>query len=101
MSNLTEIFDSSKARAAGDDEAAQQYQKLFTNGSRWWDEYGFNGEYYIQDIRPSIRRSSSSPKALSSPPERALVLRDSRKSKVRAKSERLPHPRPLLPAGEG
>jgi hypothetical protein len=38
------------ARAAGDDEAAKEYRRLFANGSNWIDENLFNGEFYIQKI---------------------------------------------------
>jgi non-lysosomal glucosylceramidase len=38
------------AKAMGDAEAAQEYRRLFEQGSRWIDENLFNGEYYIQKI---------------------------------------------------
>jgi len=43
------------ARALGDDGAADTYRQLFTNGSEWWDNNLFNGDYYIQEIRPQSR----------------------------------------------
>ncbi len=39
------------ARAAGDDAAAQEYRRLFSQGSQWIDANLFNGEFYIQKIR--------------------------------------------------
>jgi uncharacterized protein (DUF608 family) len=38
------------ARAAGDAVAAEEYHRLFTQGSRWIDANLFNGEYYVQRI---------------------------------------------------
>ncbi len=38
------------ARAAGDDDSAAEYHRLFANGSRWIDQNLFNGEYYIQKV---------------------------------------------------
>ncbi len=43
------------ARAAGDTASAAEYRRLFDNGSRWIDANLFNGEYYIQQIRPLQR----------------------------------------------
>ena len=37
-------------RALGDTAAADQYRKLFEEGSRWIDANLFNGDYYIQQI---------------------------------------------------
>jgi non-lysosomal glucosylceramidase len=39
------------ARAAGDDSSANEYRKLFDQGSRWIDANLFQGEFYIQQIR--------------------------------------------------
>jgi uncharacterized protein (DUF608 family) len=39
------------ARAVGDAASAQEYRRLFEQGSRWIDANLFNGEYYIQKIR--------------------------------------------------
>src|SRR5262249_11516957 len=39
------------ARALGEQGAADEYLRLFTNGSKWIDENLFNGEYYIQQVR--------------------------------------------------
>lgn len=36
------------ARAAGDPGSADEYRRLFEQGSRWIDANLFNGEYYIQ-----------------------------------------------------
>ena len=38
------------ARALGDNSAADQYRKLFNEGSRWIDANLFNGNFYIQKI---------------------------------------------------
>jgi uncharacterized protein (DUF608 family) len=38
------------ARALGDTDSAQGYRRLFVNGSRWFDQNLFNGEYYIQKV---------------------------------------------------
>ncbi|MCC6587630.1 MAG: twin-arginine translocation signal domain-containing protein [Bryobacterales bacterium] len=54
------------ATAVGDTAAAQQYRRLFDNGSRWIDANLFNGRYYIQKVRsyeksqilPVLRSSS-------------------------------------------
>src|SRR5258706_4266211 len=39
------------ARAAGDNQFANECRRLFTSGSRWIDANLFNGQYYIQQIR--------------------------------------------------
>jgi uncharacterized protein (DUF608 family) len=38
------------ARAVGDSSSADEYRRLFTNGSKWIDQNLFNGQYYIQKI---------------------------------------------------
>jgi uncharacterized protein (DUF608 family) len=38
-------------RAAGDDGSANEYRKLFDQGSRWIDANLFQGEYYMQQVR--------------------------------------------------
>jgi non-lysosomal glucosylceramidase len=38
-------------RAAGDDASANEYRRLFDQGSRWIDANLFRGEFYIQQIR--------------------------------------------------
>ncbi len=38
------------ARALGDQDSAAEYHRLFVNGSRWFDQNLFNGEYYIQKV---------------------------------------------------
>lgn len=38
------------ARALGDQDSAAEYHRLFVNGSRWFDENLFNGQYYIQKV---------------------------------------------------
>ena len=38
------------ARAVGDTDSAEEYHRLFTQGSQWIDENLFNGEFYIQKI---------------------------------------------------
>jgi uncharacterized protein (DUF608 family) len=43
---------SEMARYLGDKKFASTCEKLFLQGSQWTDENIFNGEYYIQDIRP-------------------------------------------------
>jgi hypothetical protein len=43
---------SEMARYMGDKKFASTCDQLFAQGSRWTDENIFNGEYYIQDIRP-------------------------------------------------
>ena len=40
------------AAAVGDQEAAREYDELYQRGSRWIDENLFNGEYYVQKVRP-------------------------------------------------
>ncbi len=39
------------AREMGDNASANEYRRLFENGSRWIDANLFNGEFYIQKIR--------------------------------------------------
>jgi non-lysosomal glucosylceramidase len=36
----------------GDTEFAAECRRLFTFGKQWMDEHLFNGEYYIQEVRP-------------------------------------------------
>jgi non-lysosomal glucosylceramidase len=38
-------------RTAGDDTSANEYRRLFDQGSRWIDDNLFRGEFYIQQIR--------------------------------------------------
>jgi non-lysosomal glucosylceramidase len=38
-------------RAAGDDASANEYRRLFDQGSRWIDANLFRGEFYIQQVR--------------------------------------------------
>jgi hypothetical protein len=38
------------ARTLGDQDSAAEYHRLFVNGSRWFDQNLFNGEYFIQKI---------------------------------------------------
>ncbi len=40
------------AKYLGDKEFANKCRKLFESGSAWTDQHLFNGEYYVQDIRP-------------------------------------------------
>jgi Glycosyl-hydrolase family 116, catalytic region len=40
------------ARVLGHTDEARSYRDLFERGSRWIDNNLFNGEYYIQDVRP-------------------------------------------------
>jgi uncharacterized protein (DUF608 family) len=44
------------AKAAGDDSSAAGYRRLFLTGSQWIDQNLFNGEYYVQQIRPYAAR---------------------------------------------
>jgi hypothetical protein len=39
------------ARALGDLQSADNYHRLFSNGSQWIDRNLFNGEYYVQKIQ--------------------------------------------------
>ncbi|MEO8659557.1 MAG: GH116 family glycosyl-hydrolase [Bryobacteraceae bacterium] len=39
------------ARAVGDGAAAEQFRKVFEQGSKWVDANLFNGQYYVQKIR--------------------------------------------------
>jgi non-lysosomal glucosylceramidase len=38
------------ARALGDETSAQEYRRLFANGSKWIDANLFNGQFYIQKV---------------------------------------------------
>jgi non-lysosomal glucosylceramidase len=40
------------ATALGEADFANQCGRLFRNGSQWIDEHLFNGEYYVQEVRP-------------------------------------------------
>ncbi len=42
------------AKYLGDDTFARKCRHLFQSGSAWTDKNLFNGEYYIQEIRPSL-----------------------------------------------
>ena len=39
------------ATAVGDQSSADEYRRLFENGSRWIDTNLFNGEFYVQEVR--------------------------------------------------
>ena len=41
------------ARTLGESEFANECRRLFQSGSRWIDSNLFNGEYYIQQVRPT------------------------------------------------
>jgi uncharacterized protein (DUF608 family) len=41
------------AGALGERENAREYRRLFESGSRWIDANLFNGEYYVQQVRPA------------------------------------------------
>jgi non-lysosomal glucosylceramidase len=43
---------SEMAAYLGDKQFSDKCKKLFSYGSSWTDQHLFNGEYYIQDIRP-------------------------------------------------
>ena len=38
------------ARVVGDQDSAAEYHRLFENGSHWFDQNLFNGEFYIQKV---------------------------------------------------
>lgn len=40
------------AAATDDFEFAKRCRTLFVSGSKWMDAYLFNGEYYVQEVRP-------------------------------------------------
>ena len=40
------------AKAVGETDSAAEYQRLFLKGREWIDRNLFNGEYYVQQIRP-------------------------------------------------
>lgn len=52
------------ARAAGDDVFADHCQSLFQRGSAWIDAHLFNGEYYVQQIRPPASLEEARPELL-------------------------------------
>lgn len=39
------------AQAVGEDSSANEYHRLFVNGSQWIDAHLFNGRFYIQQVR--------------------------------------------------
>jgi len=45
----------------GDKEFAKKCRKLFEFGSAWTDKFLFNGEYYIQKIRPPMKAENINP----------------------------------------
>jgi uncharacterized protein (DUF608 family) len=45
----------------GDKEFKEKCKKLFEYGSTWTDAHLFNGEYYIQDIRPPLKAENINP----------------------------------------
>jgi uncharacterized protein (DUF608 family) len=45
------------ARAMGDPAAADEYRRVFESGRKWIDANLFNGEFYIQKIRPVKREA--------------------------------------------
>ncbi|MGH9453395.1 MAG: GH116 family glycosyl hydrolase, partial [Terriglobia bacterium] len=45
------------ARAVGDTDSAEEYHRVFTQGSKWIDENLFNGEFYIQKISSVAREN--------------------------------------------
>ena len=47
------------ARRLDDQDAADTYRRLFESGRAWIDQNLFNGEYYIQDVRPDAASLSS------------------------------------------
>ncbi|WP_423130227.1 GH116 family glycosyl-hydrolase [Gaoshiqia sp. Z1-71] len=49
------------AKYLGDKSFAITCRKLFENGSRWTDENLFNGEYYIQQIVPPLKKENVNP----------------------------------------
>jgi uncharacterized protein (DUF608 family) len=59
------------ARAMGDSKSADEYRRLFAQGSAWIDANLFNGEYYVQKIRPmqgdKIAQSVRSPMGADDP----------------------------------
>jgi non-lysosomal glucosylceramidase len=44
-----------------DDGFEKECRRLYTSGGKWVDAHLFNGEYYIQDIRPAMNRASIAP----------------------------------------
>ncbi|HEY4290656.1 MAG TPA: GH116 family glycosyl-hydrolase [Puia sp.] len=49
------------ARYTGDKEFAVKCRKLFEQGRAWTDANLFNGEYYIQDVRPPMKAENINP----------------------------------------
>ena len=49
------------AQHLGEDDKAKEYQQLFQNGSKWSDEYLFNGEYYEQKVNPAAHEAWPDP----------------------------------------
>lgn len=45
----------------GDKDFAKKCRKLFEFGSAWTDKNLFNGEYYIQEIRPPMKQENINP----------------------------------------
>jgi len=45
------------AEHLGEHGKAEEYYKLFKNGSRWTDEHLFNGEYYEQKVNPKAHET--------------------------------------------
>lgn len=52
------------ARAVGDEPSADEYRKLFNQGSQWIDKNLFQGEFYVQQIR-GFRKDQIAPQLIS------------------------------------
>jgi len=49
------------ARYLGEHDKAQEYRRIFESGRAWMDQHLFNGEYYIQQVRPASPDMSTDP----------------------------------------
>lgn len=52
------------ARHLGEPATAEEYRAVFEKGRAWMDTELFNGEYYVQQVRPEAARGASHPPGL-------------------------------------
>ncbi len=55
------------ARYLGEHDKADEYRQVYESGRRWMDEHLFNGEFYIQEVRPASPEMSADVQSPSAP----------------------------------
>ncbi|MDW8290356.1 MAG: GH116 family glycosyl hydrolase, partial [Armatimonadota bacterium] len=51
------------ARYLGEHEKAEEYRQVYESGRQWMDEHLFNGEFYVQEVRPASPEMSTDPQS--------------------------------------